>query len=155
MNKRNKLYAEDLPYWKSGTQYNRAIEEAVNTLGKYGANVTMNGQFVIDGDKVLAVQFSLDGDEYRIVERVILPRKRTTANDRAAEIQAAAALKHNVKARVNQYLRNGARSAFMSALILPNGKVAHEESNVNLQRLLMPNSSAMLSDGRMIDGEWE
>lgn len=153
MTSKKKLYAEDLPYWRSGTKYNRAIDEAVNALNKYGAEISMNGQFNINGVKVIAIQFKLDMDEYRLVERIILPRKRNSANDRAAEIQAAAALKHDVKARLNQYLRNGARKAFMSALILPNGKVAHEESNVGLQQLLMPPAAHALGDG-VIDGEW-
>jgi len=153
MSKKKKLYAEDLPYWRTGTKYNQAIDEAVNALNKYGAEISMNGQFSIDGVKVIAIQFKLDGDEYRLVERIILPRKRSGTNDRAAEIQAAAALKHNVKSRLNQYLRNGARNAFMSALILPNGRVAHEESNIGLQRLLIPPAVNALGDG-VIDGEW-
>lgn len=150
-----KKYAEDLPYWKSGTQFRRAIDEALNAISKNGGEITAEGTATIDGVTAFFVQFKMDGDEFRFVEKIAETRSRHESAKKSAKIQAAASLKHSIKARVNEAVRSGARKAFMSSLILPNGRVAHEESNISLQKLFAPSDQILLGSGDEIQGEWE
>lgn len=149
-----KIYAEDLPYWKSGTQYNRAIDEALNYIEKYGGSITAQGTATIDGVTAIFIQFDMDGDSFRFVEKVAQTKSSHETAKRAAKVQAAASLKHSIKARVNEAARHGARKAFLSSLILPNGKVAHEESSIDLQNLFGVSTAPLLGSGE-IEGKWE
>jgi len=147
-------YAEDLPYWKTGKSAERAITEAKNAIENNKGKITSEGFFVRDGQGLYFLEFTMDGDSFRFVEPVM---KSRSGNDRSAKIQAAASLKHSIKARVNEAQRHGARRAFMSALLLPNGETLDQQSNDMLVKMFSPYTGVSpLIDGEdVVDGEIE
>lgn len=135
MNEFKKKYAEDLPYWKTGENADRNIQEAKNALANYGGKVTGEGYGMMDGEAAFFLQFEMHGETFRYVEPVMQSRTR---DEKAAKIQAAASLKHAIKARVNEAVRHGARRAFMDSLLLPNGQMVYQQDNATLARLFSP-----------------
>lgn len=130
-----KQYAEDLPYWQTGENAEKAIQEAKNTLTKYGGKIVGEGYGMMDGEAAFFLQFTMQGETFRYVEPVMQSRTR---NEKAAKVQAAASLKHAIKARVNEAVRHGARRAFMDSLLLPNGQTVYQQDNATLARLFAP-----------------
>src|SRR4030042_4898935 len=103
------LYAEEVGhYWKTGqssadTWIDKAKKEIQSVKGKivseaFGSDSTGHSAFMLE--------FVIGDDPYKLVWR-ILPSK--TGNDRAAKIQAATMLYHDVKARGMSALVLGVR----------------------------------------------
>ena len=148
-------YAEDLPYWKTGNSTDKAITEAKNAITGNGGEITGEGYGMMNGEGAFFLQFTMQGSEFRYVEPVMQSK---TGNMRAAKIQAAASLKHAVKARVNEAVRHGARRAFIGSLLLPNGQTVDQQSNEKLIKLFSPVTSGanLLDSGdSAIDGDWK
>lgn len=152
MNNFKSKFAEELPYWKTGQSADKAISEAKSAITKNGGKITGEGFGMTDNQGAFFLQFEMHGEEFRYVEQIMQSK---TGNERAAKIQAAASLKHAIKARVNEAMRHGARRAFMSSLLLPNGQIIHQQSNESLIRLFAPISPANLLDSGtdIIEGE--
>jgi len=117
------IYAEDVNYWKSGTSspdtwLDRAKKEIKAAGGKIAGEA-------FGSDSAGRAAFMLEctfGDErYRVVWPVLRSR---THNDRAARIQAATFLYHEIKARCMTAKVLGTRQAFFSYLLLPDGRTA-------------------------------
>ena len=107
---------------------------------------------MMNGEAAYFIQFEMQGDTFRYVEPVMQPHVRNPANERAAKVQAAASLKHAIKARINQAVRHGARRAFLDSLLLPNGQVAYQQDNETLMRLFSSVTRPELMGG-IIEGE--
>lgn len=142
-----KQYAEDLPYWKTGEQIDEAIAEAKNAIKKNGGKVTGEGYGMMGGEAAFFIQFEMQGETFRYVEPVMAARSWSATNERAAKVQAAASLKHAIKARVNEAVRHGARRAFMDSLLLPNGQTVYQQDNETLMKLFHPLSAPQLTGG--------
>lgn len=148
-----KKHADDLPYWKTGRSSEKALQEAKNAITKTGGIITGEGFMMMAGTGAFFIQFKMDGDEFRFVENVITPRNKK--DESAAKIQAAASLKHAVKARVNEAIRHGARRAFLGALLLPDGSTVNQQDNETLAGLFgRVNPSNALESG-IIEGDYE
>lgn len=125
-------YAEDLNYWKTGqsspdTWVERARAEIRTAGGKPGADmIARDGQ----GKAAVYLDFELQGERYRVVWPVLLSK---TGNERAAKIQAATMLYHDIKARCVAAKVLGARAAFLTFLLLPDGRTAAEAATPELQ----------------------
>lgn len=145
--------AEDVNYWQSGQSSpdtwiakTRKQLEAVNgrILGEaYGRDG--------DGNAAFMLEFEIDGDQFKAIWPVLPSR---TGKERAAKIQAATMLYHDVKARCVSALVLGTRSAFFNYLMLPNGRTAAEASAPELMAgvpLLLHGNRAGLPSG-VIDG---
>lgn len=124
-------YAEDMNYWKSGQSppdawIGKAKLEILRAGGRAGAEL-----FGDDGGgrAFYALEFELQGERFRI-KWPVLPSK--TRNGRAARIQAATMLYHDVKARCVTAKVLGARAAFLTYLLLPDGRTAAEASTPEL-----------------------
>lgn len=114
-------YAEEVNYWKSGqsapdTWLDKTKKELAVAGGKilaegYGSDANSKAAYMLG--------FELDGQQYKIVWPV-LPSK--SGNTRAAKIQAATMLYHDVKAKCVSAKVLGNRAAFFSYLLLPNGR---------------------------------
>lgn len=141
-------YAEDLPYWKTGQSADKAITEAKNAIVKAGGKVTAEAFGISNGVGAYVLQFTLDGDEFRFTEPVMRSIK---GNERAAKVQAAASLKHSIKARVNEAVRHGARRAFLGSLILPSGQTVNQQSNAELAQLFSGSLQLAAGDEDIID----
>ena len=124
----NLPYAEDVGnYWKTSQtsadmwmdktqQLIKNIEGTILGVG-YGSEPTT-------GRAAYMLQFQIGGNAYKIVWPV-LP---TTVSEKAARIQAATFIYHDVKAKVSSAKVLGARAAFFSYLMLPDGQTATQAS---------------------------
>ena len=128
-------YAETLNYWKTGKSSPDAwIEKARRQIEKLGGVVTGEA-FGRDGNGRAAymLSFEIGGDAFRVVWPV-LPVKNPR-DERAARVQAATMLYHDVKARCLAAAVLGARTAFFAYLMLPDGRQAAEVGIPELARL--------------------
>ncbi len=117
------IYAEDLNYWKSGqsapdTWIDKAKAEIKSAGGRaeseaYGRDSTGRAAYMLE--------FSFGADRFRAVWPVLTSR---AGNEKAAKIQAATMLYHDVKAKCVSAKVHGARAAFFQFLLLPDGRTA-------------------------------
>ncbi|MCB0122322.1 MAG: hypothetical protein KDE58_08775 [Caldilineaceae bacterium] len=117
-------YAEDVNYWKSGQSspdawIDKARREIKNAGGKILGDAFGNDATTKRSAYMLSFQF---GDDVFKAVWPVLPSR--TANDRAARIQAATMLYHDVKARCVSAKVLGGRVAFFSYIQLPDGRSA-------------------------------
>lgn len=115
--------AEDVNYWKTGTSApDTWIERAKSEIWAAGGS-TLGEAYGRDseGRAAYLLEFAFDDDRYRAVWPVLTSR---THNERAARIQAATMLYHDVKAKCVSAKVHGARAAFFQYLMLPDGRTA-------------------------------
>lgn len=135
------IYAEDLNYWKTGTTAAETwIEKAKREIQVAGGKVLAEG-FVSDasGRAGFMLAFTFGADEFRVNWPVLKSQK---GDQKAARIQAATMLYHDVKSRCVFAKVFGARTAFLHALVLPGGRTAAEATSAELLQaiptLLLP-----------------
>ncbi len=119
------IYAEDVPYFQTSqssadTWIDKCKKEIASVGGKvqaeaFGQDATGRAAFML--------AFSIGEDTFRLTWPVLASKK---GNTKAAKIQASTALYHDVKARVVSAKFLGARAAFFTFLMLPNGRTASE-----------------------------
>ncbi len=139
-----KIYADDVPYFQTGqssadTWIDKAKREIASVGGKvqaeaFGADATGRSAFML--------AFTIGGDPFKVTWPVLPSR---TGKDKAAKIQAATALYHDVKARVVSAKFLGMRGAFLTYLVLINGQTASEMTSseiANSMPKFMLNSGA-------------
>ena len=131
----NLPYAEDIKvYWKtSQTAPGIWIERSKEQIEKMGGKVLLEaiGTEPNTGREALLMMFDLYGDRFKIVWPVLEAKKKT--NEKAARIQAATMMFHDIKAKCVSAKVVGARAAFFSYLLLPDGKAVIEASVPELQ----------------------
>lgn len=118
-----KVYAEDVNYWRTGTSSPdmlmfRAKKEIVSAGGKTGNEAIVRDEL---GRAACMLDFSFGGERFRAVWPALPSR---TGNERAALIQAATMLYHDIKAKCVAAKVHGARAAFFQFLMLPDGRTA-------------------------------
>lgn len=113
-------------YWKtSRTGIEGWQEKTERQIKAAGGKVTGEG-IVRQGEQAaIMVAFELGGDAFRLVWPVL---HSNSGNRRAAQIQAATALYHDIKARCVRAKFVGSRPAFIDALLLPDGRTVSEAS---------------------------
>lgn len=79
--------------------------------------------------------FEIEDDRYKVIWPV-LPSK--SGNEQAARRQAATMLYHDIKAKCLTAKVMGARSAFFSYLMLPDGRVAAQLADPDLRAEAFP-----------------
>lgn len=115
--------AEDANYWQTSTVSTdswiyKAKHEIVAAGGTLGSSAFGDdGQ----GRAAFMLEFSFGRDQFRIVWPVLESR---TGRDRAAKIQAATMLYHDVKAKCVSAKVHGVRAAFFQYAMLPDGRTA-------------------------------
>jgi hypothetical protein len=130
------LYAEDVGhYWKTGqsspdTWVDKAKAEIVSVARDKKA--ILNEAYGKDGQGRAAfmLEFVLSSERFRLVWPVLPSR---SGNERAAKIQAATMLYHDVKARCVTAKVLGGRAAFFTYLLLPDGRTAAQVAAPELQ----------------------
>jgi len=118
--------AEDMPYWKtSQSGAERWMERCAEQITRAGGHTAVRavGQDRETGWAALLLRFSLDGQAFKMVWPVLEAR---SGNERAARVQAATMLYHDVKARCLSAQVLGARTAFFAFLELPDGRTAQQ-----------------------------
>ena len=118
----NEVYAEDVNYWKTGTSGPDAwIDKSKAEIRTAGGKVLNEAFGSQDGRAAFMLEVTFGGDRFRAVWPV-LPSK--TKAERAARIQAATMLYHDVKAKCVSAKVHGARAAFFQYAVLPDGRTA-------------------------------
>ena len=135
------LFAEDVGhYWQtSKSSADVWLDRARAEIGSIGGKVLREGfGRENSGRAAFMIQFELDGELFKILWQVL---PSSTGNERAAKVQAATALYHDVKARCLSALWIGTRAAFFSYLELPDGRttgqIATPELMSSLPRFLL------------------
>jgi len=124
-------FAEDVNYWQSGKSPPDAWIDRTKALVKGLGGVILMDAFGSDasGRAAFAMQLEIGGEQYKVIWPVLPSR---TKNERAARIQAATMLYHDVKQRCLSAVVLGARAAFFSYLVLPDGRTAAEVATPEL-----------------------
>src|SRR3990172_2572306 len=129
------IWAEDLPYWMTGkSPPDTWIDKTVKVLEVLGG-ILLGEAFGKDGSgrSAYMLSASISGEIYRAIWPVSPSR---TGNERAARIQAATMLYHDIKARsVSAYVL-GTRAAFFTFLELPGGRTPAEMSVQEVSKAL-------------------
>ena len=126
------VYAEDLNYWKTGSSSpDTWIDKAKREIAVAGGKV-LSDAYGRDGDGRAAymLAFSFRDEQFKAVWPVLPTRK--PADERAARIQAATMLYHDIKAKCVAAKVHGARAAFFQYLLLPDGRTAPQAADAEL-----------------------
>ncbi len=129
-----RLHAEDANYWRTGKSspdvwIDRAKKQIADLGGRVVAEGFGSGE---DGRAAYMLGFTLQGDSFKIVWPV-LPTWR--GDEKSARVQAATMLYHYVKAVALYATVVGARSAFFTHFMLPDGRVASQVATRELEHL--------------------
>lgn len=131
----SQIYADEVNYWKTSTAspdtwIDRVRREIIAAGGKIG-----NEAFGSDesGRAAFMLEFSFGHERFRAVWPVLAPR--SLKDIRAARIQAATMLYHDIKAKCVAAKVHGARAAFFQFLMLPDGRTAAQVAAPELTAL--------------------
>lgn len=127
-----KEHAEDIRCWKSGSSSPDSwIDKAAALIRKHGGEVLSQawGHDAINHRSAFQLEFKIEQDVYKIIWPV-MPTKHGEIN--AAKRQAATLLFHDVESKIVTAQVFGARTAFFSWLLLPNGQTAAQISGQDL-----------------------
>jgi hypothetical protein len=128
------VYAEDVNYWRTGTSspdtwISKARREIALAGGKVGSEAFGRDE---QGRAAYLLEFSFGGERFRAVWPVL---KSRAGNEKAARIQAATMLFHDIKAKCVAAKVHGARAAFFQFLMLPDGRTAAQVAAPELTTL--------------------
>jgi hypothetical protein len=150
-------YGESVNYWKtSRTSPDTWLERARKEITNIGGQVLTEafGSEPTTGRAAFMLTFVIKEDHYKVVWPV-LPTKNK-GEEKAARIQAATFLYHDIKAKCLSAAILGARTSFFSYLMLLNGKtaadIADDEIMHALPELLRPAAPAL--DAGIVEGEY-
>lgn len=118
------IYADEVNYWKTGNSAPDAwLDRAKREIATAGGKV-LGEAFGRDesGRAAYMLEFTFGQERFRAVWPVLPVRK--PADERAARIQAATMLYHDIKAKCVSAKVHGARAAFFQYLALPDGRTA-------------------------------
>ena len=128
------IYAEDINYWKtSSTSPDTWIERAkreIKTAGGTVGNEAYGRDH--DGRAAFLLEFTFGSEHFRAVWPVLPSRGK---EERAARIQSATLLYHDIKAKCVAMKVHGARAAFFQYLMLPDGRTAAQAATPELSAL--------------------
>lgn len=129
-------YAEDVNYWQtSRTGPDTWLEKAKTEIRRAGGTVVGSASVSDDmaGHGGFMLAFQIGEDRFKLTWPVLKPKG---SNFKAARIQAATALYHEIKNACVRAKFLGVRSAFLAYLLLPDGRTASETSNTALAEIL-------------------
>jgi hypothetical protein len=128
------IYAEDLPYWQtSKVSAETWREKAEIEIKRAGGMITSSGDVMQNAKSAVFIAFSLDSEPYRVAFPVLESKK---GNQKAAKVQAATMMYHDIKARCVALRVLGARTAFGGYRVLPDGRTDGHVSTPELAAVL-------------------
>lgn len=132
----DELRAENVNYWQTSKSSPDAwMDKTKRQIVALGGKVLMDA-FGNEGDTGRAafmLMFEIGGDTFKAVWPVLKSRK---GNERAAKVQAATMLYHDVKAKCVSAAVRGPRTSFFSFWMLPDGRTVSEVSAPELTQLI-------------------
>jgi hypothetical protein len=141
------IYAEDVPYYQTGKSAAETwIERAKKEIRSVGGKITSE-MFGVDetGRAAFMLAFQIGEEHFRLLWPVLPTRKGDPKSAKAAKVQAATALYHDVKAKVVTAKFMGVRTAFFAYLMLPNGQTASQAAGTDILGYVPP---MMLKSGQ-------
>lgn len=127
----SEIYAEDMNYWKSSqSSPDTWIERAKKQIAALpSGKVTGEAFGSSNGSGAYVLAFEIGADRFKVIWPVLPSR---TKNEKAAKVQAATLLFHDVKYRCVIAKVFGVRTAFFNFLLLPDGRTAGEVASPEL-----------------------
>jgi hypothetical protein len=127
-------WAEEINYWQtSRTAPDNWLAKAKAEIVRVGGTVVAEGFVSDQAQSTYLLAFTIDGDHFRMAWPVLQPK---SGNVKAARIQAATALYHEVKAACVKAKFLGTRTAFFAFLSLPDGRTAADMPIADVRALL-------------------
>jgi len=128
------IYAEEVNYWKtSNVSPDTWIDKAKAEIMASDGTIDGDAFGSYDGRAAYRLDFSFGADRFCAIWPVLPFRK--AADVRAARIQAATMLYHDVKAKCISAKVHGARAAFFQYAVLPDGRTAAQVADPELTQL--------------------
>lgn len=127
------IYAEDVGnYWKTSQSSPDAwIDKAKKEIKSIGGKIITEIYGMDDtGHSAFSLVFQIGTDTFKIVWSVLPTRQ--SKDEKAAKVQAATMLYHDVKHKVVMAKVKGVRTSFFEYLMLPNGQVLSSVSGDHL-----------------------
>lgn len=149
--------AEDVNYWKtSRSSPDTWMDKTKRQIEQLGGQVLMEGfgNEPVTGRAAFMLAFEIGSDRFKVIWPVLSSK---SGNERAARIQAATMLYHDVKAKCISAAVLGARAAFFSFLLLPDGRTTAEVSTPELMQAipeLFTPTVPQLDTGDVLKGEY-
>ncbi len=118
-------YAEDIGhYWKTGSSPpDTWMENAKKEIEEVGGVINADAYGSVGGRAAFMIAFSIGDDKFQVVFPVL---ESKAGNNVAAKRQAATMLYHDIKAKCIVASVLGAKTAFFSYLMLPDGRTTSE-----------------------------
>lgn len=127
-----KVYAEDVNYWQtSQSSADTWMEKAKKEITGIGGSILGDAYGNQGGRSAYMLEFKIGADQFKVVWPVL---PSYSGRVQAAKIQAATMLYHDVKAKCVSAKVMGARTAFFSYLVLPDGRTASQASGSEIAR---------------------
>lgn len=131
----NTVYAEDVNYFQTSNKAaDTWIDDAIDEIKAIGGSVSGYAFGVENGRSAFMMEFVISAERFKIIWPVLPTRAK--GKDRAAKVQAATALYHDVKAKCVAVKFIGLRAAFLPYLSLPDGRIASQLATDDLTRLV-------------------
>lgn len=128
------IYAEDVNYWKTSQKSaDTWIDDTIDLITSIKGKVINQAFGTNDGKAAYLLMFKLGDDTFKVVFPV-LPSK--VGNMKAAKVQAATILYHDVKAKIVLSKVLGGRAAFFTYLMLPDGRAMSEAATPEIASLM-------------------
>ena len=129
--------AESVNYWRTGrADPDTLLDRAENHIVAAGGKITARGHGRFGGDESVLLAFEIEGEHYRITWPVLPTRDDERSTRRAARVQAATFVYHDVKAKCLAAQVLGWRTAMLPYLLTASGKTLAELSAPELARCL-------------------
>ena len=126
----SQIFAHEVDYWKTGSKRSPAqwIELTIKQIRDHGGTNVFQAVGEQGKREAFLIQFTLGGEQYKIVWPVLpLPNYMDSeANKRAARVQAATTLYHDVKSRCVAAARYGNAIGFFQFKMLPDGRTVQQ-----------------------------
>jgi hypothetical protein len=128
-------FAENVNYWKTGqSSPDTWTDRTKRQIEKLGGTVLAEGygSESITGRSAFMLAFEIAGDRFKVMWPVLTSK---SGNEKAARVQAATMLYHDIKAKCISAAVLGSRAAFFSFLVLPDGRAMTELSAPELEQV--------------------
>ena len=124
-------YAEDIGhYWQTGSSSPDIwIEKAKRQIEEVGGVINADAYGSMGDRAAFMIAFAIGDDKFKVVFPVLDSKSGKTI---AAKRQAATMLYHDIKAKCMTASVLGAKAAFFSYLMLPDGRTASEAGRPEL-----------------------
>lgn len=130
------VFAENVNYWQtSKASPDTWMERASKEINRAGGSV-LGEAFASEpatGRVSFMLAFQIGGDTFKMVWPVLESKSNKA---KAARVQAATALYHEIKAACVKAKFLGARAAFFAYLLLPDGRTASQAAAPELLRMM-------------------